>query len=112
MRETAPDEVVQGVEAWAAHAASVADQPVAEPDDMAWAGAVIMGCGTRYGHITSQLQAFIDTLGPLWQEGKLADGNPYGVSVVADSGGLDDTAHAALDHLVTRVLRVARILES
>jgi NAD(P)H dehydrogenase (quinone) len=159
VRETAPDEVVQGVEAWAAHAASVADQPVAEPDDMAWADAVIMGCGTRYGHITSQLQAFIDTLGPLWQEGKLADkvysaftssstphggqestilamhttfchfggiivppgytdqtkfddGNPYGVSVVADSGGLDDTAHAALDHLVTRVLRVARILES
>jgi NAD(P)H dehydrogenase (quinone) len=159
VRETAPDEVVQGVEAWAAHAASVADQPVAGPDDMAWADAVIMGCGTRYGHITSQLQAFIDTLGPLWQEGKLADkvysaftssstphggqestilamhttfchfggiivppgytdqtkfddGNPYGVSVVADSGGLDDTAHAALDHLVTRVLRVARILES
>ena len=158
VRETAPDEVVQGVEAWAAHAASVADQPVAEPDDMAWADAVIMGCGTRYGHITSQLQAFIDTLGPLWQEGKLADkvysaftssstphggqestilamhttfchfggiivppgytdqtkfndGNPYGVSVVADSGGLDDTAHAALDHLVTRVLKVARILE-
>ncbi len=159
VRETAPDEVVQGVEAWAAHAPSVADQPVAEPDDMAWADAVIMGCGTRYGHITSQLQAFIDTLGPLWQEGKLADkvysaftssstphggqestilamhttfchfggiivppgytdetkfddGNPYGVSVVADSDGLDDTAHAALDHLVTRVLRVARILES
>lgn len=158
VRETAPDEVVQGVEEWAAHAASVADQPVAEPDDMAWADAVIMGCGTRYGHITSQLQAFIDTLGPLWQEGKLAekvysaftssstphggqestilamhttfchfggiivppgytdqtkfdDGNPYGVSVVADSDGLDDTAEVALDHLVTRVLKVARALE-
>ncbi len=73
VRETAPDEVVQGVEAWAAHAASVADQPVAEPDDLAWADAVIMGSGTRYGHVTSQLQAFIDTLGPLWQEGALAD---------------------------------------
>ena len=73
VRETAPDEVVKSVDAWAAHAASVADQPVAEPDDMAWADAVIMGSGTRYGHITSQLQAFIDTLGPLWQEGKLAD---------------------------------------
>ncbi len=73
VRETAPDEVVQGVDAWAEHAASVADQPVAEPDDLAWADAVIMGSGTRYGHITSQLQAYIDTLGPLWQEGKLAD---------------------------------------
>lgn len=73
VRETAPDEVVQSVDAWAAHAASVADQPVAEPDDLAWADAVIMGSGTRYGHVTSQLQAFIDTLGPLWQEGALAD---------------------------------------
>lgn len=73
VRETAPDEVVQGVDAWAAHAASVADQPVAEPDDLDWADAVIMGSGTRYGHVTSQLQSFLDTLGPLWQEGKLAD---------------------------------------
>lgn len=73
VRETAPDEVVHSVEAWAAHAASVADQPVAEPDDLAWADAVIMGSGTRYGHVTSQLQAFIDTLGPLWQQGALAD---------------------------------------
>jgi NAD(P)H dehydrogenase (quinone) len=32
-----------------------------------------MGSGTRYGHVSSQLQAFIDTLGPLWQEGKLSD---------------------------------------
>ncbi|CAM3854332.1 NAD(P)H:quinone oxidoreductase [Nocardioides zeicaulis] len=73
VRETAPDEVVQSVEGWAAHAASVADQPVAEPEDLAWADAVIMGSGTRYGHVTSQLQSFIDTLGPLWQEGRLAD---------------------------------------
>ena len=159
VRETAPDEVVKSVDAWAAHAASVADQPVAEPDDMAWADAVIMGSGTRYGHITSQLQAFIDTLGPLWQEGKLADkvysaftssstlhggqestllamlttychfggiivppgytdqskfddGNPYGVSVVADADGLDDPARTALDHLVTRVLDMAARLDS
>lgn len=73
VRETAPDEVVQSVEGWAAHVASVADEPTAVPDDIAWADAVIMGSGTRYGHITSQLQSFIDTLGPLWQEGKLAD---------------------------------------
>lgn len=159
VRETAPDEVVQSVDAWAAHAASVADQPVAEPDDLAWADAVIMGSGTRYGHVTSQLQSFIDTLGPLWQEGKLADkvysaftssstmhggqettiqamhttfchfggiivppgytdqskfndGNPYGVGVVTEAGGVDDTARTALDHLVTRVLDIAQRLES
>jgi NAD(P)H dehydrogenase (quinone) len=155
VRETAPDEVVQSQEAWAAHAASVADQPVAQPDDLDWADAVIMGSGTRYGHITSQLQSFIDTLGPLWGEGKLADkvyaaftssqtlhggqettleamnttfahfggiivppgytdqikfndGNPYGVGkVTGQSSELNDTDHAALDHLVTRVLTIA-----
>ena len=32
-----------------------------------------MGSGTRYGHVTSQLQSYIDTLGPLWGQGKLAD---------------------------------------
>jgi len=153
-RETAPDEVVQGVEAWAAHLEATKDVPEAQPDDLAWADAVIMGSGTRYGHITSQLQAFIDTLGPLWQEGALADkvysaftssstlhggqestilamhttfchlggiivppgytdqtkfndGNPYGVGVVTERGGVDDTANTALDHLVTRVLDVA-----
>ncbi|WP_028655501.1 NAD(P)H:quinone oxidoreductase [Nocardioides sp. J54] len=73
VRETAPPEVVESVDAWAEHARSVADMPVAEPDDLVWADAVIMGSGTRYGHVTSQLQAFIDTLGPVWQEGKLAD---------------------------------------
>ncbi|WP_148614346.1 NAD(P)H:quinone oxidoreductase [Nocardioides rubriscoriae] len=73
VRETAPDDVVQGVEAWAAHAASVADQPVATPDDLDWADAAIFGSPTRYGHVTSQLQSYIDTLGPLWQQGKLAD---------------------------------------
>lgn len=159
VRETAPDEVVQSVEGWAAHAASVADQPVAEPEDLDWADAVIMGSGTRYGHVTSQLQSFIDTLGPLWQEGKLADkvyasftssqtrhggqestilamlttfchfggiivppgytdaikftdGNPYGVGVVTGADGVDETATQALDHLVTRVIDVARRLES
>ena len=155
VRWTAPDEVVQSVEAWAAHAASVADQPVAEPDDLAWADAVIMGSGTRYGHVTSQLQSFIDTLGPLWQEGKLADkayaaftssqtkhggqettleamnttfahfggiivppgytdqvkfndGNPYGVGkITGESAELDEHDLAALDHLVTRLLKIA-----
>lgn len=32
-----------------------------------------MGTPTRFGSSASQLQAFIDTLGPLWQEGGLAD---------------------------------------
>ena len=71
--ETAPREVVESQDAWKAHVDAVADQPTATPDDMDWADVVLFGSGTRYGHVTSQLQSFIDTLGPLWQEGKLAD---------------------------------------
>lgn len=71
--EIAPQEAVESVPEWAEHRGAVADEPVAEPDDIAWADVVLMGSPTRYGHVTSQLQAFIDTLGPLWQAGKLAD---------------------------------------
>lgn len=71
--ETAPAEVVQGQDAWQAHLDEVSERPFAQPDDLAWADVVVFGSPTRYGHVTSQLQAFLDTLGPLWQEGKLAD---------------------------------------
>lgn len=71
--ETAPAEAIEGQEAWLAHLEELKDQPVAEPEDLAWADVAIFGSPTRYGHVTSQLQAYLDTLGPLWQEGKLAD---------------------------------------
>ena len=71
--ETAPAEVVRGQEAWQAHCDELADEPVATPDDLAWADVVAMGSPTRYGHVTSQLQSYLDTLGPLWSQGKLAD---------------------------------------
>ena len=71
--ETAPDEAVASQDAWAAHRAAVADEPVAAPDDLAWADAVLLGTPTRFGSTASQLQAYIDTLGPLWSQGALAD---------------------------------------
>ncbi|HWM74686.1 MAG TPA: NAD(P)H:quinone oxidoreductase [Nocardioides sp.] len=71
--ETAPDDVIQGQEEWQAHRDEVQDAPVAEPEDLAWADVAVFGSPTRYGHVTSQMQAYLDTLGPLWQEGKLAD---------------------------------------
>jgi NAD(P)H dehydrogenase (quinone) len=71
--ETAPREAIDSSEAWAAHVEATKDMPAATPDDVDWADVVLFGSGTRYGHVTSQLQAFIDTLGPLWGEGRLAD---------------------------------------
>ena len=72
-RETAPDEVVNGQEAWKAQLEKMQDIPVIEPDDMEWANAYLFSAPTRYGSVPSQMQAFIDTLGPLWQKGALAD---------------------------------------
>src|ERR1044072_519935 len=69
--ETAPAEVIKGQEAWQAHRDAMQGEPVAEPEDLAWADVAILGSPTRYGHVTSQLQAYLDTLGPPGPEGKV-----------------------------------------
>lgn len=71
--ETAPRDVVEGQEAWKAQADKMADIPVVSHDDMKWANAYLFSAPTRYGTVPSQLRAFIDTLGGLWQEGALAN---------------------------------------
>ena len=71
--ETAPQDVVAGVEKWAAHARATADVPVVSTDDMVWANAYLFSAPTRFGTMASQMRAFIDTLGPIWSEGKLSN---------------------------------------
>jgi NAD(P)H dehydrogenase (quinone) len=71
--ETAPAEVVAGQDAWKAQADKVAGIPVISHDDMEWADGYFWSVPTRYGSVASQARAFIDTLGPLWMAGKLAD---------------------------------------
>lgn len=71
--ETAPQGVVQAQEAWSAHAEKTAGIPEATPDDLVWADGYLFSAPTRYGGAASQMRSFIDTLGPVWQEGKLAD---------------------------------------
>jgi NAD(P)H dehydrogenase (quinone) len=71
--ETAPREVVEAQEGWKAQSEKMADIPAATPDDLVWANAYLFSAPTRYGVVASQMRAFIDTLGPVWQEGKLAD---------------------------------------
>jgi NAD(P)H dehydrogenase (quinone) len=73
VRETAPEGVVKAQKAWSAHAESTAHVPEATPEDLVWANAYFFSTGTRYGGATSQMRSFIDTLGPIWQQGKLAD---------------------------------------
>jgi NAD(P)H dehydrogenase (quinone) len=71
--ETAPAEVVAGQDAWKAQAEKASDIPVISHDDMEWADGYFWSAPTRYGSYPSQVRAFIDTLGPLWMQGKLAN---------------------------------------
>jgi NAD(P)H dehydrogenase (quinone) len=59
--------------AWTANYNATKDLPVAGGDDILWADAVIFGSPTRFGSPAAQFRAFIDSLGGLWVQGKLAD---------------------------------------
>ncbi|WP_019900799.1 NAD(P)H:quinone oxidoreductase [Salinispora arenicola] len=73
VRELAPDEAIRANAGWHAHRLQTQDVPEAEPDDLTWADVVILGSPTRYGLVAAQLKQFIDTTGPLWTRGALAD---------------------------------------
>ncbi len=90
--ETAPQEAIASQDEWVAHRREVEGEPVASPDDLDWADVVLFGSPTRFGHVTSQLQAFLDSLGPLWQEGKLADKVYAGFTATqTEHGGQEST---------------------
>ncbi|BBZ38397.1 NAD(P)H:quinone oxidoreductase [Mycobacterium conspicuum] len=59
--------------AWTANYEATKDLPAATGDDIVWADAVIFGSPTRFGSPAAQLRTFIDSLGKLWADGKLAD---------------------------------------
>ncbi|MHA3700708.1 NAD(P)H-dependent oxidoreductase [Jatrophihabitans sp. YIM 134969] len=71
--ELAPAEVVSGNPAWSAHFDRTKNDPKAAPDDVLWADVVLFGTPTRFGNVASQLKQFLDTLGPQWSRGELAD---------------------------------------
>ncbi|MDD9719082.1 NAD(P)H-dependent oxidoreductase [Sulfitobacter sp. PR48] len=71
--ETAPQSVVDGQEPWKAQLEKMKDIPEVSHDDMTWADGYFFSVPTRYGNLPSQMAAFIDTLGPLWQQGKLVN---------------------------------------
>jgi NAD(P)H dehydrogenase (quinone) len=71
--ELAPQEAIASNAAWSQHFDRTKDEPKASADDIVWADAVLFGTPTRYGNVASQLKQFLDTLGPQWQQGLLAD---------------------------------------
>ncbi|MEU5947682.1 NAD(P)H:quinone oxidoreductase [Micromonospora sp. NPDC047465] len=73
VRELAPDEAIRSNSGWHAHRMETQEVPEAQLDDLSWADVVIFGTPTRYGVMAAQLKQFIDTTGPLWSQGALAN---------------------------------------
>jgi NAD(P)H dehydrogenase (quinone) len=45
--------------------------PAPTADDADWADAIVFGTPTRFGNVSAELKAYIDSLGGLWFQGKL-----------------------------------------
>ena len=64
--ELVPDEVAR-----ASHYKLDQPAPIAKPAELVNYDAIIVGTGTRYGRMTSQMANFWDQTGGLWAQGKL-----------------------------------------
>lgn len=96
VRETAPQEVIDGQDAWKAQQQRSADIPEASLDDLEWASALIFSTPTRYGGAASQLRAFLDTTGPLWGTGKLAGKTVSAMTSAQNPNGGQETTLQSL----------------
>ncbi|MEV7103244.1 NAD(P)H:quinone oxidoreductase [Streptomyces atroolivaceus] len=94
--ELAPQAAIDSNPAWAEHARATAGITEVSPDDMVWADAVVFGTPTRYGNVTAQLKQFLDTLGGLWQAGKLADKVYSGFTASSTTHGGQESTLLAL----------------
>lgn len=101
VRELASDEVVSSKPAWREHLDEAADVPVASPDDLVWADVILLGSPTRYGNIASQLQQFIDTTGPIWQQGALSDKVYSAFTAGGTAHGGQESTLLVLNHIFT-----------
>jgi NAD(P)H dehydrogenase (quinone) len=90
--ETADPDSFAHNPAWTANYQATKDLPAATGEDIMWADAVIFGSPTRFGSPSAQFRTFMDSLGGLWAEGKLAD-KVYAAFTSAQTvhGGLEST---------------------
>jgi len=99
--ELVPEEVLERAGAKAARAA-FAHIPVARPEQLAEADAIIFGTPTRFGNMCAQMRNFLDQTGPLWMKGGLVGkvGSVF-TSTATQHGGQETTItsfHSTLLH--------------
>ncbi|MBV9842379.1 MAG: NAD(P)H:quinone oxidoreductase [Sphingomonadaceae bacterium] len=94
--ETAPEEVAK-----AHHFKLDQAAPVATIAELADYDAIIVGTGTRFGRISSQMAAFLDQAGGLWQSGKLVGkvGSAFS-STATQHGGQETTLFSIITNLL------------
>ncbi|BBE34335.1 NAD(P)H:quinone oxidoreductase [Sphingosinicella microcystinivorans] len=83
------------------------DAPVAKVEDLERYDAIVIGTGTRFGRISSQMAAFLDQAGGLWARGAL-NGKVGGAftATAAQHGGQEVT----LFSLITNMLHFGMIV--
>ena len=94
--ETVSDELAK-----ASHYKMDQEAPIATVDDLANYDAIILGVGTRYGRMASQMAAFWDQTGGLWAKGALV-GKVGGVftSSATQHGGQETTIMSTITQLL------------
>ncbi|MFZ2997777.1 NAD(P)H:quinone oxidoreductase [Sphingobium sp.] len=94
--ETAPPEVAKN-----AHFKLDQDAPVATVAELANYDAIIIGTGTRFGRMSSQMAAFLDQAGGLWASGAL-NGKVGGAftSTASQHGGQETTLFSIITNLL------------
>lgn len=110
VKETAPDEVVDGQVAWKTTAENMAHVPEATYDDMEWANAYLFSAPTRYGVYASQMRTFIVSPGYTDPIQYKAGGNPYGVTVTANGEPIPDDVTEAIKYQARRLVSFAEKL--
>jgi len=94
--ETVPEAVAK-----AAYFKLDQEAPVATVEELADYDAIIIGTGTRFGRISSQMAAFLDQAGGLWMRGAL-NGKVGGafVSTASQHGGQETTLFSLITNLL------------
>lgn len=71
-REVVSPEIMAKAPGWQESADRMnAEYPAPTGEDAVWADAIVFGSPTRFGAVTSELKAYIDSLGGLWANGAL-----------------------------------------
>jgi NAD(P)H dehydrogenase (quinone) len=100
--ETVPDEVARR-----AHFKLDQPAPVATIAELEHYDAVIVGTGTRFGRISSQMASFLDQAGPLWMRGAL---NGKVGAAFASTGTQHGGQEVTLFSLITNLLHFGMII--